>query len=74
MAKTVNLQRKKKQNGGYYQCRAVGGLAVGGGGTTTEGSDPVLLRALFSKWNDAVFCSTMTAEHCVDYSVTGAKS
>lgn len=46
----------------------------GGVGGRTQGSDPVLLRPLFSKWNDPVFCSTMTAEHCVDYSVSGAKS
>lgn len=49
-------------------CQRVGVEGVGVGGV------PVVHRPLFSKWNDPVFCSTMTAEHFVDYSATGAKT
>lgn len=32
------------------------------------------VQAFVGKWNDPVFSSTMTAEHCVDYRVSETKN
>lgn len=50
------------------------GLVVRGGVGGHGGDITIILGPLLGKWNDSVFSSTMTAEHCVDYCVTGAKS